>query len=151
MREASIETIGIVEQKTKPQWQLDNQDKIVEITKRKREAFQHGTRKEYKRERNKVKNELKKMINEWWHNRAREVQAAADRHDTGGLFQGIRELGAIYTRKITNPTVKGTDGSKLNTREQETQMERAPCNPTQRSLCSQTWNRGHGRAANNKC
>ena len=57
--------MGEVSKENRPQWQINNKGAIKVLVQAKAEAFKHGTREEYKKRRNRVKTEMKKMLNRW--------------------------------------------------------------------------------------
>ena len=103
VNQAAQEVIGFKCKTAKPQWQIDNAVEIARLSACKRHALLHGTKQEHKAARNKSKSLMKKMLNQWWSKRAEEIETAASNNDSGGLFQGLRELGATFHKPHSNP------------------------------------------------
>ena len=61
----------------------------------------------------KVQASLRAMQNNWWMQRAMDVQAAADRRDAKTLFQGLKAI--FGPRKSSYPSVKSKDGKSVIT------------------------------------
>jgi len=68
----------------------------------------------YTQARQKAQLRLRKMKNRWWNNKAAELQAAADRHDTRTFFRGLK---VVYgPREAGSAPVKSLDGVTLTDR-----------------------------------
>ena len=65
----------------------------------------------YTQARQKAQLRLREMKNRWWNNKAAELQAAADRHDTRTFYHGLK---AVYgPREAGSAPVKSLDGVTL--------------------------------------
>jgi len=125
VRKSAEEVVGSKESVKKPQWQLDYQEEIKEIAQRKRAAFLSGDKAAYKRARNKSKRDMKRLLNKWWRTKADEIEDAAIKHDTRAMYDGLRNIGAVYDKKLTNPSLKAKGGQQtLNTKEERKQRWR---------------------------
>ena len=68
----------------------------------------------YTQARQKAQLRLREMKNRWWNNKAAELQAAADRHDTRTFYDGLK---AVYgPREAGSAPVKSLDGVTLTDR-----------------------------------
>jgi len=68
----------------------------------------------YTQARQKAQLRLCEMKNRWWNNKAAELQAAADRHNTRTFFHGMK---AVYgPREAGSAPVKSLDGVTLTDR-----------------------------------
>jgi len=68
----------------------------------------------YTQARQKAQLRLRQMKNRWWNNKAAELQAAADRHDTRTFYDGLK---AVYgPREAGSAPVKSLDGVTLTDR-----------------------------------
>jgi len=71
----------------------------------------------YTQARQKAQLRLREMKNQWWNNKAAELQAAADRHDTKTFFHGLkaaygpREAGSAPVKSLHAVTL--TDRTKI--------------------------------------
>jgi len=71
----------------------------------------------YTQARQKAQLRLREMKNRWWSNKAVELQAAADRHDTWTFFHGLnavyspREAGSVPVKLLNSVTL--TDRTKI--------------------------------------
>ena len=65
---------------------------------------------------------MKRLLNKWWRMKADAIEDAAVNRDTRELFDGLKTIGAMYDKKLTNPNVKSKDGARsLNTKEERKQ------------------------------
>ena len=59
------------------------------------------------------------MINEWFSQKANEVQNRADNNDQRGLFEGIKSLGKPNHHAVNNAALKANNGqTQLKTLEE---------------------------------
>jgi ribonuclease HI len=108
---AAATTLGFKKQNNRPDWQLENQTRIKELTDAKRLAFQANDHEAYKKVRNKCKTELRKMLNEWWAKQAEEMEESMDKHDLQGFYDKARKMGMLYKSTRKNATLKSKNGS----------------------------------------
>ena len=119
VREAGEEVLGHKPNRTRPQWQTDNSQRIQQISDEKREAFQSGDRERYRQACKTARRKMRAILNEWWNDQAKQIQEAEDRHDTKGVFDGVRGLHGAITRGSRATALKAEDGTSwLDTSEQ---------------------------------
>ena len=98
---------------------MEAQQEIKASAETKRKAYLSGNKTEYRKARNETKKEMRRLLNNWWRKKSEEVQEAANNNDARGMYDGLKTLGAVYDKKISNPSLKSRDGTEtLRTKEE---------------------------------
>ena len=86
-------------QKTRPQWQKDNDEHLTQLSKERRQAFADlqnertdGKRRAYRQVCKKNRKIVRRMVAKWWDNRLHDLWFAAEHGDTSALHQGVKGL-----------------------------------------------------------
>ena len=109
LRAAGLKVLGEVPMRGKPQWMKDNETKIEELIEDKNKKFDklcdnpssEVCKTAYKTCCLKYKNDLKKMLNDWWSKRADEMELASSGKVNPEVWETIPELRSVLKKNVT--------------------------------------------------
>jgi len=116
--ETALETLGTSERKI-PDWFAENEEEIRQLLSRKNSAYAatlagRTTRRlhsSFRESRRILQRRLRELKDEWWRNKASELQEYADRKDYKNFYAGLREVYGPYVPQSV--PVFSADGGTL--------------------------------------
>ena len=118
VRRVGASQLGVVPNYKQPQWKIDNQAKLLELSEHKRAvARKHAESQEYKQACKYVKRETRRLINLWWTNKAKSIQEKVDAKEPNHQFAGYKELRSVLANRASQSRkLRDKNGVLLNTK-----------------------------------
>ena len=102
LRRVGWQILGPKEARFEPEWKAVNQERLQELSAYKRQVAmeqQEGCRSsQYKTACKFVKKETRRLINEWWQQKAAEIQSLVDQKTPQHQFAGFRALRKLFVK-----------------------------------------------------
>lgn len=115
--DTSREILGL-QNRNHRDWFDENEPTIRDLLKKKQQSFEAllqnespENRKRYRLARNNCQRELRRMKNQWWLDRAAEIESYAQCHNSRSFFEALRLVSQRKSGGI-NP-INGSDGTRL--------------------------------------
>ena len=113
LRRAAEKTLGFSPQHNKPQWKIDCQQELEQISEARQAAYHQwangGDKQHYRAVCALAKKQVSEVLNTWWVNKARLIQAQVDAKEPQYQYAGFRELrSALHRRPL--PKIRSKEG-----------------------------------------
>ena len=107
LHDTTKNTVGFLKRQHRD-WFDENNIPITSALKQKQVAFQEvlrddtpTSRQKYRTARNNYQRELRRLQNQWWLDRAHEIEGHAERHDSKNFFKAVKLLTKAAGQEIT--------------------------------------------------
>ena len=102
-----VSAVGLTNNKKQEDWFADNHKEIKDILDKKHKAFQavqsnlsdNRTLKKYNEIKHGTRHKIRHIKNQWWIDKAQEIQRYADQHDQRQFFEAIKKAYGVTHRK----------------------------------------------------
>lgn len=116
IKESCELTVGFTNTNRKNDWFAENHPRISNLLEEKHKAYQkvvtnpndESSSDNFKSAKNNVRQKIRTIKNEWWINKANQIQHFADQHDHRNFFQAVKEIyGPIHRKSCPIRDVNG--------------------------------------------
>eukprot|EP00399_MALV-I-05_sp_L67-4_P000160 gene160-65_t len=122
MLETAKEVVGERKARKRPQWQEECQDEIQTHVEKKKAAFDtyqakktKANLKKYRQQSKQTRQELRKILNRWWQQKAQEMDEGLKAKSTFDVFRAARELAGIFAEPRKVSRIRKKDGTFTQT------------------------------------
>ena len=121
VRRAAELAVGLTPTKVLPQWKIDHQDELSEISRRRQQAYDAwmlgGSTEVFRQERKAAKLAVRRVLNTWWATKASDIQREVNDRGPQHQFAGFRSLRSVLgTGKRPAPKLLDSTCTPLLTR-----------------------------------